>query len=29
VASVSALNVVVANPMVWWAEITDNPLEGE
>ncbi|BAZ16869.1 hypothetical protein NIES4071_87470 [Calothrix sp. NIES-4071] len=23
------LNVVVANPMVWWAEVTDNFLEGE
>lgn len=23
------LNVVVANPMVWWAEVTDDLLEGE
>jgi predicted nucleic acid-binding protein len=23
------LNIVVANPMVWWAEATDNLLEGE
>jgi predicted nucleic acid-binding protein len=23
------LNVLVANPMVWWAEATDNLLEGE
>ncbi|MEC4811812.1 MAG: PIN domain-containing protein [Scytonema sp. PMC 1069.18] len=23
------LNVVVANPMVWWTEVTTNPLEGE
>jgi hypothetical protein len=23
------LNVVVANPMVWWAEVTTNLLEGE
>jgi predicted nucleic acid-binding protein len=23
------LNVVVANPMVWWAEVTNNLLEGE
>ena len=25
----SNLNVVVANPMVWWAEVTTNLLEGE
>ncbi len=23
------LNVIVANPMVWWAEVTTNLLEGE